>query len=170
MNTIWRLSTMKNSISWTISHSLLASSAASAFAAEHHPVQHPKQIKSVEFQPMKAPTTIENMIKTYTEASVKVTYKDGSVEETPLNYNQLFLSKDKIVDNKGELIAAGTPIDANGDQLLTEAFLISHHRMYQTRRIQTALLPLTVSLILFHIMNTNLLIMLEKRFPVFLLP
>ncbi len=41
------------------------------------------------------------MIKTYAEASVKVTYKDGSVEETPLNYNQLFLSKDKIVDNKG---------------------------------------------------------------------
>ncbi|MEK1829584.1 hypothetical protein AAAC51_11965 [Priestia megaterium] len=67
---------------------------------------------------MKAPTTIENMIKTYTEASVKVTYKDGSVEETPLNYNQLFLSKDKIVDNKGELIAAGTPIDANGDPII----------------------------------------------------
>ena len=118
MNTIWRLSTMKKRVSLGLSLTLLASSAASAFAAEHHPVQHPKQIKSVEFQPMKAPTTIENMIKTYTEASVKVTYKDGSVEETPLNYNQLFLSKDKIVDNKGELIAAGTPIDANGDPII----------------------------------------------------
>lgn len=118
MNTIWRLSTMKKRVSLGLSLTLLASSAASAFAAEHHPVQHPKQIKSVEFQPMKAPTTIENMIKTYTEASVKVTYKDGSVEETPLNYNQLFLSKDKIVDNKGELIAAGTPIDANRDPII----------------------------------------------------
>lgn len=118
MNTIWRLSTMKKRVSLGLSLTLLASSAASAFAAEHHPVQHPKQIKNVEFQPMKAPTTIENMIKTYTEASVKVTYKDGSVEETPLNYNQLFLSKDKIVDNKGELIAAGTPIDANGDPII----------------------------------------------------
>ncbi|MBU3571744.1 DUF839 domain-containing protein [Priestia aryabhattai] len=109
---------MKKRVSLGLSLTLLASSAASAFAAEHHPVQHPKQIKSVEFQSMKAPTTIENMIKTYTEASVKVTYKDGSVEETPLNYNQLFLSKDKIVDNKGELIAAGTPIDANGDPII----------------------------------------------------
>ncbi|MEI2330175.1 PhoX family protein [Priestia megaterium] len=109
---------MKKRVSLGLSLTLLASSAASAFAAEHHPVQHPKQIKNVEFQPMKAPTTIENMIKTYTEASVKVTYKDGSVEETPLNYNQLFLSKDKIVDNKGELIAAGTPIDANGDPII----------------------------------------------------
>ena len=118
MNTIWRLSTMKKRVSLGLSLTLLASNAASAFAAEHHPVQHPKQIKNVEFQPMKAPTTIENMIKTYTEASVKVTYKDGSVEETPLNYNQLFLSKDKIVDNKGELIAAGTPIDANGDPII----------------------------------------------------
>ncbi|MEH7580885.1 PhoX family protein [Priestia megaterium] len=109
---------MKKRVSLGLSLTLLASSAASAFAAEHHPVQHPKQIKNVEFQPMKAPTTIENMIKTYTEASVKVTYKDGSVEETPLNYNQLFLSKDKIVDNKGELIAAGTPVDANGDPII----------------------------------------------------
>ncbi len=118
MNTIRRLSTMKKRVSFGLSLTFLASSAASAFAAEHHPIQHPKQIKSVEFQPMKAPTTIENMIKTYTEASVKVTYKDGSVEKTPLNYNQLFLSKDKIVDNKGELIAAGTPIDANGDPII----------------------------------------------------
>lgn len=49
MNTIWRLSTMKKRVSLGLSLTLLASSAASAFAAEHHPVQHPKQIKSVEF-------------------------------------------------------------------------------------------------------------------------
>lgn len=109
---------MKKRVSIGLSITLLASGATSAFASEHHAHPHPKQIKNVEFQSMNAPTTIEDMVKTYTEASVKVTYKDGSVEETPLNYNQLFLSKDKIVDNKGEMIAAGTPIDANGNPII----------------------------------------------------
>lgn len=83
---------MKKRVSIGLTITLLASGTTSAFASEHHP--HPKQIKNVEFQSMNAPTTIEDMIKTYTNASVKVTYKDGSVKETPLKYNQLFLSKD----------------------------------------------------------------------------
>lgn len=112
---------MKKRVTLGLSLTLLASSAASAFAdgpAQNHGHHNQKQIKSVEFQSMKAPSTIENMVKTYSEASVKVTYKDGSVEETPLHYNQLFLSKDKIAENKGELIPAGTPIDAEGNPII----------------------------------------------------
>lgn len=41
-----------------------------------------------------------------------------ALKKRRLTNNQLFLSKDKIVDNKGELIAAGTPIDANGDPII----------------------------------------------------
>ena len=113
---------MKKKISIGLSMALLATSAIPTFAHEHHDRHHHfnshKQIKSVEFTSMKAPSTIENMVKTYTDAKVKVTYKDGSVEETPLKYNQLFLSKDKIVKNKDQMIAAGTPIDAKGDPIV----------------------------------------------------
>ncbi|RDI38513.1 PhoX family protein [Falsibacillus pallidus] len=117
---------MKKKVSVGLSIALLASSIpalASAhdhhhgYKGSHHPNAH-KQIQSVEFTSMKAPSTVENMVKTYTDAKVKVTYKDGTVEENPLNYNQLFLSKDKIVKNKDEMIAAGTPIDANGDPIV----------------------------------------------------
>jgi uncharacterized protein len=132
---------MKKRVSIGLSITLLASGATSAFASEHHAHPHPKQIKNVEFQSMNAPTTIEDMIKTYTNASVKVTYKDGSVKETPLNYNQLFLSKDKVVDNKGEMIAAGTPIDANGTRSSTEAYPINRHLMFQTHRTQIVSSP-----------------------------
>lgn len=75
-------------------------------------------IKKVEFLSMDAPSTINQMVKTYTEAKVKVTYQNGKTEIKPLDYNQLFLSQDKIVENKGDRIAAGTPIDVNGDPII----------------------------------------------------
>ncbi|MFF2498968.1 PhoX family protein [Peribacillus sp. NPDC058075] len=122
---------MKKTVSIGLSMAILASSAVSAFAHDNHESrnQQPKskhylshqennKIKSVEFSSMKAPSTIENMIKTYSEATVKITYQDGQVKETPLNYKSLFLSKDKIVNNKGEMIPAGTPIDAKGNPIV----------------------------------------------------
>lgn len=77
-----------------------------------------RDIKKVEFLSMDAPSTINQMVKTYTEAKVKVTYQNGKTEIKPLDYNQLFLSQDKIVENKGDRIAAGTPIDVNGDPII----------------------------------------------------
>lgn len=67
---------------------------------------------------MKVFIMIENMIKMYIEVFVKVMYKDGSVEEMLFNYNQFFFLKDKIVDNKGELIVVGILIDVNGDLII----------------------------------------------------
>ncbi|RLQ93829.1 PhoX family protein [Falsibacillus albus] len=120
---------MKKSLSLGLSLALLATTAIPAFAHEDHKDYHVrnamsdkhKQIESVEFSSMKAPSTVEDMVKTYSNASVKIKYKDGSVKETPLKYNQLFLSKDKIVKNKGEMIPAGTPIDANGDPIVDKS-------------------------------------------------
>ncbi len=115
---------MKKRITIGLSMALMASSALPAFARDHdhnHAVEKHNQIQSVEFNSMKAPSNIKNMVKTYTDASVKITYKDGTVKESPLKYNQLFLSKDKIVTNKGEMIAAGTPIDANGHPIIDKS-------------------------------------------------
>ncbi|UXH46227.1 DUF839 domain-containing protein [Rossellomorea vietnamensis] len=113
---------MKKRLSIGLSMALLASSSLTAMAhdnGEHEKKKDShKKIESVVFSSMKAPDTIKNMVKTYTTATVKVTYKDGTVKELPLNYDQLYLSKDKIVSNKGEMIPAGTPIDVNGDPIM----------------------------------------------------
>jgi secreted PhoX family phosphatase len=71
-------------------------------------------IDSVKFNGMDAPKTIEQMVKTYSNASLEVKYSNGDVKNFPLSYKRLFKSEDKIAMNKGELIAAGTPIDVNG--------------------------------------------------------
>ncbi len=110
---------MKKTITVGLSLAILATSAIPAFASDYHESkwQQSKKIQSVEFTSMKAPSTIPAMVKTTTEATVKITYKDGSVKETPLDYKSLFLSKDKIVKQNGEMIAAGTPIDAKGNPI-----------------------------------------------------
>ncbi|MGG2063294.1 PhoX family protein [Bacillus sp. S14(2024)] len=115
---------MKKIVSAGLSMAIMASAAVPTFASDFdHDSKSQKhnQIERVEFTSMKAPTTIENMVKTYSEAKVKVTYKDGSVKETPLDYKSLFLSKDKIVKNKGEMIPAGTPIDAKGNPIVDKS-------------------------------------------------
>jgi secreted PhoX family phosphatase len=109
---------MKKRVTLGLSMAIIASFSISAFAQQgNYDDQKNNPIQSVEFTSMKAPDTIKNMVKTYTEATVKVTYKDGTVKETPLDYKQLFLSKDKIVKNNSEMIAAGTPIDAKGNPI-----------------------------------------------------
>lgn len=110
---------MKRTLMVGLSAALLSSSLiptlADAKSNEHRSHQ---AIKHIEFLSMDAPKTIDQMVKTYTDAKVKITYKNGKTEVKALDYNQLFLSQDKIVDNKGQKIAAGTPIDVNGDPII----------------------------------------------------
>ncbi|MCT4780291.1 MULTISPECIES: PhoX family phosphatase [Exiguobacterium] len=108
---------MKRTLIVGLSAAVLSSSLIPTFA-DAHTSRAARDIKKVEFLSMDAPSTVNQMVKTYTEAKVKVTYQNGKTEIKPLNYNQLFLSQDKIVENKGAMIAAGTPIDVNGDPII----------------------------------------------------
>jgi uncharacterized protein len=76
------------------------------------------KIDSVKFNGMSTPTTIDQMVKTYTNASVDVKYSNGKVKTFPLSYKRLFKSEDKIAKNNGELISAGTPINYYGDPIM----------------------------------------------------
>ncbi|MCD7033281.1 DUF839 domain-containing protein [Metabacillus sp. GX 13764] len=75
-------------------------------------------IESMKFKGMDAPKTIEQMVDTYTGASIEVTYSNGLKKDFPLSYNRLFKSEDKVAENKGQMIAAGTPIDFNGNPIM----------------------------------------------------
>lgn len=76
------------------------------------------KIESVKFNGMKAPSTIDEMVKTYTTATIDVKYSNGKVKTFPLSYNYLFKSEDKIATVKGEKIPAGTPIDVKGNPIV----------------------------------------------------
>ena len=75
------------------------------------------KIEAVKFNGMKAPSTIDEMVKTYTTATVDVKYSNGEVKTFPLSYNYLFKSEDKVATVKGEKIPAGTPIDVKGNPI-----------------------------------------------------
>ncbi|MFE0508191.1 PhoX family protein [Peribacillus butanolivorans] len=75
------------------------------------------KIESVKFNGMKAPATIDEMVKTYTTATVDVKYSNGKLKTFPLSYNYLFKSEDKVATVKGEKIPAGTPIDVKGNPI-----------------------------------------------------
>ncbi|PLT35287.1 PhoX family phosphatase [Bacillus sp. V5-8f] len=79
---------------------------------------HDVKIDAVKFNGMPAPTTIEQMVHTYTNASVEVKYSDGKVKTFPLTYKRLFKSEDKVATVKGEKVPAGTPIDVNGNPIV----------------------------------------------------
>ncbi|MGZ9583057.1 Ig-like domain-containing protein [Paenibacillus marinisediminis] len=74
-------------------------------------------IEAVKFNGMKAPSTIKEMVKTYTTATVDVQYSNGIVKTFPLSYNYLFKSEDKVATAKGGKIPAGTPIDVKGNPI-----------------------------------------------------
>lgn len=74
-------------------------------------------IEAVKFNGMKSPSTIEEMVKTYTTATVDVKYSNGKVKTFPLSYNYLFKSEDKVATVKGKKIPAGTPIDVKGNPI-----------------------------------------------------
>ena len=63
-------------------------------------------------------TTIEEMVKTFTTATVDVKYSNGEVKNFPLSYKSLFKSEDKVAKVNGEKIPAGTPIDAKGNPII----------------------------------------------------
>ncbi|AKP46957.1 MULTISPECIES: S-layer homology domain-containing protein [Bacillus] len=75
-------------------------------------------IDSIQFNGMNPPSTIDQMVNTYTDASVEVKYSDGRVRKFPLAYKTLFKSEDQVAANKGEKIPAGTPIDVHGNPIM----------------------------------------------------
>lgn len=75
------------------------------------------KVKSVDFVGMAAPETIEEMAKPYSEASIKVTYANGNTNTFPLTYKELYNTGDQLIKFNGQKIAAGTPLDVNGDPI-----------------------------------------------------
>ncbi|MBS2969498.1 DUF839 domain-containing protein [Metabacillus sp. KIGAM252] len=104
---------MKKRMAAAITLSLMVPAFTSAGA-----VSGPVTVKSIEYKGMEAPKTIPEMVNTYTKASIEVTYSNGLKENYPLSYNRLFKSEDKVAVNKGQMIAAGTPIDVNGNPIM----------------------------------------------------
>lgn len=76
------------------------------------------EIEFVKFNGMAAPSTIDEMVKTYTTATVDVKYSDGKIKTFPLSYHYLFKSEDKVAAVNGEKIPAGTPIDVKGNPII----------------------------------------------------
>ena len=66
-----------------------------------------KILKAVEFTETPAPSTLDEMAKTYSKSTVKLSYTNGSVVEKPLSYTTLFSVKDKISEVKGQRHPAG---------------------------------------------------------------
>lgn len=85
------------------------------------PVVHPysasaaggEKVKNVEFIGMSAPQSAADLGRLYTNASVKVTYADGSVRIYPLTYKTLFKSTDSVNGTP-----AGLAVDVNGKPIL----------------------------------------------------
>lgn len=92
--------------------------AVPALSPAEAAVKDNSKIESVKFNGMKAPSTIDEMVKTYTTATVDVKYSNGKVKKFPLSYNTLFKSEDEVATVKGEKIPAGTPIDVNGNPIV----------------------------------------------------
>lgn len=109
---------MKEEISEMKSAKLLMASAITASIVA--PVATPAEaastptVKSMTFKGMDAPKTIEEMIDVYSNASIEVTYSDNTTRSFPLSYKELYKTEDLIINQNGNKIAAGTPIDVNG--------------------------------------------------------
>jgi secreted PhoX family phosphatase len=111
-----RLSKKGATIALVLALSIPAVTPAAAMASKGHVT-----IDSVKFNGMSAPKTIEQMVQTYSDASLEVKYSNGEVKKFPLSYKRLFKTEDKIAINKGQLIPAGTPIDVNGDPIVDKS-------------------------------------------------
>lgn len=111
-----RLSKKGATIALVLALSIPAVTPVAAMASKGHVT-----IDSVKFNGMSAPKTIEQMVQTYSNASLEVKYSNGEVKKFPLSYKRLFKTEDKIAINKGQLIPAGTPIDVNGDPIVDKS-------------------------------------------------
>ena len=65
----------------------------------------------VDFTATPAPTTGDDLLKTYTTSVAKVTFADGKTRDYPLGYVSLFKNTDRIGTVKGKKIAAGQIFD-----------------------------------------------------------
>jgi secreted PhoX family phosphatase len=101
--------TMKKWLTPVLGLALLAPSVlpSTALAADN------VTVKSVEFVGMAAPTTAQDMAKLYSNASVQVTYSDGSIRSFPLTYKTI-LKSDEAVNGT----VAGVAIDAKGKPIM----------------------------------------------------
>lgn len=77
----------------------------------------PPAIK-VEFTATPAPTSGDDLLKTYTTSVAKVTFADGRTRDFPLNYVSLFKNTDKIATVKGKKYAAAQVFDRDMNPVL----------------------------------------------------
>ncbi len=67
----------------------------------------------VEFTTTPAPTSGDDLLKTYTTSVAKVTFADGKTRDYPLNYVSLFKNTDRIAKHKGKSYAAAQMFDVD---------------------------------------------------------
>lgn len=67
----------------------------------------------VEFTTTPAPTSGDDLLKTYTTSVAKVTFPDGKTRDYPLSYISLFKNTDKIATVKGKKVAAAQMFDVD---------------------------------------------------------
>ena len=89
----------------------IGSNASYADSSKDH--REHKRIASVEFIGMDAPVTLEQRASAYTDAKIKINYRNGSSEIQPLEYKQLFATTD-VINGK----VAGGLYDATGEALM----------------------------------------------------
>ena len=80
-------------------------------------------VKSVEFLGMAAPSTSEERARSYTTASVRVTYRNGNTRDFALSYNVLHYNTDIIGGVTAGMLydVAGSPLlDVNGNPHIAE--------------------------------------------------
>jgi hypothetical protein len=70
-------------------------------------------VVKVDFTATPAPTSGDDLLKTYTNSVAKVTFADGKTRDYPLSYVSLFKNTDKIATVKGKKVAAGQIFDKN---------------------------------------------------------
>lgn len=73
-------------------------------------------VQSVDFVGMTAPSSVQEMAMQYTDASLRVTYSDGSVRLFPLAFNTLFKSDDAV---NGTI--AGVSVDRYGKPVMDKS-------------------------------------------------
>jgi secreted PhoX family phosphatase len=91
------------------SKTLLALALSTAFLAA--PALAVDKVAKVEFTATPAPTSGDDLLKTYSTSVAKVTFADGKTRDYPLSYVSLFKNTDKIATVKGKKMAAGQIFD-----------------------------------------------------------